>query len=596
MTLKMQDPFNVDENKRWFKKWWPKGVPYNTDFEEKTVNELLDEQVKKYQDEKFIWFLDAWITYKQFQNYVKSFATALANLGIKKGDVVAIYLPNCPQYIVAYFAITRIGAIASGINPTYQPVEVLHQFDITKPKLLIVIDAAYESSIKPIIQESSVELVIYTSLIDLAEIKGVKKAIGKFVKKIPTGKVDYPGAFKFKELLKTEPNVPKVEIDVKNHPATYIMTGGTTGLPKAAVLSHFNVVSNAKQCKLWLGGEKPGIGNIGILPLFHSFAHTVIMNTSLMIGGWIMLFPKTPSHAELCEQIERLPCKEGLIYAGTEILFKKLANLKNLKRRFPGVMGKLILCLSSAGPLHAPVREAFIKNTGGRIVEGYGLSEASPAVSAGNLFGESPTGTIGMPFPGTEWGIWPIDDFSKDPICLGNPDDKNFGIENTGEICITGPQIMLEYLNEPEETSKTILDYKGKMWLLTGDIGFMSEDGTIEIRDRKKQLIKCKGYSVFPKEIEELLMKHPDITEAAVAGLPDEEYGEIIKAWVAIKEDCDCSPQKIKDWAMENIAYYKVPHRVAIIGELPKNLIGKVQRRVLQESDPIWKEKHENDQ
>ncbi|MFX0022035.1 MAG: AMP-binding protein [Candidatus Hermodarchaeota archaeon] len=593
MTLKMQEPFIVDENKCWFKKWWPKGVPYNTNFEEKTINELLDEQVDKFQDEKFIWFLDAWITYKQFQNYVKRFATALANLGIKKGDVVALYLPNCPQYIVAYFAATRIGAIASGINPTYQPVEVLHQFDITEPKLLIVLDSLYESSIKPIIQDSSIELVIYTNLIDLTEIKGVRKAIGKFVKKIPSGKVDYPGALKFKELLKTEPNVPEVDIDVKKHPATYIMTGGTTGLPKAAVLSHFNVVSNAKQCKLWLGGEKPGIGNIGILPLFHSFAHTVIMNTSLIVGGWIMLFPTPPSQAELCEQIERLPCREGLIYAGTEILFKKLAELKNLKRRFPGVMGKLILCISSAGPLHAPVREAFINNTGGRIVEGYGLSEASPAVSAGNLFGESPNGVIGMPFPGTEWGIWPFDDFSKGPICLGDPDDKNFGIENTGEICVTGPQIMLEYLNEPKETSNAIIEFEGKMWLLTGDIGFMNEDGTIEIRDRKKQLIKCKGYSVFPKEIEELLMKHPDITEAAVAGLPDKEYGEIIKAWVAITEDCDCSPQKIKDWAMENMAPYKVPHRVAIIGELPKNLIGKVQRRVLQESDPVWKEKYE---
>ncbi len=596
MTLKMQQPFNVDENKRWFKKWWPKGVPFNTNFEEKTINELLDEQVDKYQEEKFIWFLDAWITYKQFQDYVKSFATALANLGIKKGDVIAINLPNCPQYIVAYYAITRIGAIASGINPTYQPVEVLHQFDITKPKMLIVLDALYESSIKPIIQDSSIELVVYTSLIDLAEIKGVKKAIGKFVKKIPSGKVDYEGALKFKELLKTEPNIPEVNIDVKLDPATYIMTGGTTGLPKAAVLSHFNVISNALQCRLWLGGEKPGIGNIGILPLFHSFAHTVVMNTSLIVGGWIMLFPTPPSQAELCEAITRLPCKEGLIYAGTEILFKRLAELKNIKRRFPGVMGKLILCISSAGPLHEPVREAFVNNTGGRIVEGYGLSEASPAVSAGNLFGESPNGTIGMPFPGTEWGIWPIDDFSKGPICLGNPEDQNFGIKHSGEICVTGPQIMLEYLNEPEETSTTIIEYEGKIWLLTGDIGFMNEDGTIEIRDRKKQLIKCKGYSVFPKEIEELLMKHPDITEAAVAGLPDEEFGEIIKAWVAITEDCDCSPQKIKEWAMENIAHYKVPHRVAVIGEIPKNLIGKVQRRALQESDPIWKEKHKNNQ
>jgi long-chain acyl-CoA synthetase len=596
MELKMQQPYYVDERKRWFKKWWPNGVPLNTDFEEKSVNELLDEQVEKYKDEKFIWFLDAWITYKKFQDYVKSFATALVNLGIKKGDVIGLFLPNCPQYIVAYFAITRLGAIASGINPTYQAVEVLHQLDITRPRMLIVLDALYQSSIKPIIQDSTIEFVIYTNLADLAEIKGVKKAIGKFIKKIPSGKVDYQGAFKFNELLKTKPNVPKVNIDVKKDPATYIMTGGTTGLPKAAVLSHFNVISNAKQCKLWLGGEKPGIGNIGILPLFHSFAHTVVMNTTLIIGGWIMLFPTPPSQAELCEHIERLPCKEGLIYAGTEILFKRLAELKKIKRRFPGVMGKLMLCISSAGPLHAPVRDAFIQNTGGRIVEGYGLSEASPAVSAGNLFGESPVGTIGMPFPGTEWGIWPIDEFSKGPICLGNPDDNNFGIDNSGEICITGPQVMLEYLNEPEETSITIFEYGGKKWLLTGDIGFMNEDGTIEIRDRKKQLIKCKGFSVFPKEIEELLMKHPDITEAAVAGLPDPEYGEIIKAWVSIKEDCDCSPQAIKEWAKNNIASYKVPHNVAIIGELPKNLIGKVQRRLLQEADPLWKEKHEKNQ
>ena len=592
MTLKMQQPFYVDENKRWFKKWWPKGVPLNTNFEEKTINELLDEQVDKYSKENFIWFLDTWITYKKFQHYVKSLAKAFANLGLKKGDVVGLYLPNCPQYIVAYFAITRIGAIASGINPTYQPMEVLHQLDITKPKMLIVLDALYESFIKPIIHESSIESIIYTNLIDLTQIKGVKKAVGKFIKKIPSGKVDFIGALKFKELLKTTPDVPKVDIDVKKHPATYIMTGGTTGLPKAAVLSHFNIVSNAKQCKLWLGGEKPGIGNIGILPLFHSFAHTVVMNTTLAVGGWIMLFPTPPSQAELCEQIERLPCKEGLIYAGTEILFKRLAELKNLKRRFPKVMGKLILCISSAGPLHAPVRDAFIENTGGRIVEGYGLSEASPAVSAGNLFGESPVGSIGMPFPGTEWGIWPIEDFSKGPICQGDPKDKNFGIEYSGEICVTGPQIMLGYLNEPEETSNTILEYADKPWLLTGDIGFINEDGTIEIRDRKKQLIKCKGFSVFPKEIEELLMKHPDITEVAVAGLPDEESGEIVKAWVAIIEDCDCSPQKIKEWAKNNMAHYKVPHTVAIIGELPKNLIGKVQRRLLQEADPIWKEKY----
>jgi long-chain acyl-CoA synthetase len=592
MTLKMQKPFHVNENKRWFKKWWPEGVPFNTAFEEKTINDLLDEQVDKYGKNNFIWFLDAWITYKQFQNYVKSIATALTNLGIKKGDVVAMHLPNCPMYIVSYYAITKIGAISCGINPTYQAVEVLHQLDIIKPKMLIVLDALYESSIKPIIKESTIEIVVFTNLSDLTDMAGVKKVIGKFVKKIPSGKVDYPGAIKYSDLLKTKPDVPKVDIDVKTHPATYIMTGGITGLPKAAVLTHFNVVSNAKQCKLWLGGEKPGIGNIGILPLFHSFAHTAVMNTTLTIGGWVMLFPTPPSQVELCQQIEQLPCKEGLIYAGTEILFKRLAELPNLKRRFPKVMGKLLLCISSAGPLHKHVRDAFINNTGGRIVEGYGLSEAGPAVSAGNLFGESPVGTIGMPFTGTEWGIWPIDDPSIGPICLGNPDDSKFGIEHTGEIVITGPQIMLEYLNNPEETKGSFLKFEGKKWLLTGDIGFMNDDGTIEIRDRKKQLIKCKGFSVFPKEVEKLLIKHPDITEVAVVGIPDDEFGEKIKAWVAIKEDCDCSPQKIKEWAKNNMTHYKVPHNVAIIGEIPKDMIGKVQRRILQESDPVWQEKY----
>jgi len=589
MELDISDPFYVDEGKRWFKKWWPEGVPHHAIFEEKTINELLDEQVKKYAERNFIWFLDTWITYKQFQDYVKSLARSLDNLGIKKGDVVAMHLPNCVQYLIGYYAITRIGAVASGINPTYQPIEILHQLDITKPKMLILLDSLYEKFIKPIIDDSNIKIIVYTNLVDLTNIKGLKKAIGKFVKRIPTGKVDFPGALKFNDLLKTEPKFDDVKIDVKSHPATYIMTGGTTGLPKAAVLTHFNVVSNAQQCKLWLGGEKPSIGNIGILPLFHSFAHTVVMNTTLAIGGWIMLFPTPPSQSELCEVITRLPCEGGLIYAGTEMLFKRLAEIKNLRRRFPGVMGKLALCISSAGPLHRQVRDEFVKNTGGRIVEGYGLSEASPAVSAGNLFGESPIGSIGMPFPGTEWGIWPVDDFSEGPICLGNPEDTKFGIENSGEICITGPQVMYGYLDIPDETTDTLKKYNGKTWLLTGDIGFMNEDGTVEIRDRKKQVIKYKGYSVFPKEVEELLMKHPDITEAAVASLPHDDFGEIVKAWVAIREDCDLSPQSIKEWAKNNMAPYKCPYSISIMGILPKNFIGKVQRRALQEADPMYK-------
>jgi len=589
MPIKKDDRYQVDENKLWFKKWWPENVPKNTTFEEITINEMLDRQVEKYGDQHVMWFLETWMTYNEFQDKVKRLATALHELGIRKGDVVAMHLPNCFQYVIGYYAITRIGAIASGINPTYQPMEILHQLDIIKPKMLIVLDALYEPYIKPIIKKSSIEILTYTNVADLAEGLGFKRTLGKLIGKIPKGKVDYPGAIDFMDLLETEPNVPEVEFDVKKDPVTYIMTGGTTGLPKAAVLTHFNAVSNAHQGILWFGGEKPGIGGVGVLPLFHSFAHTVVMNTTISLGGWLMLFPKPPDTEELLETIRELPAPEGLVYAGAEILFKRLAEFEDIDK-YSDAMAKLKLCVSGAGPLHRPVRDAFVEETGGNIVEGYGLTESTPVVSAGNLFGESPIGVIGMPFPGTEWGIWPTDDWDAGPICMGNPEDKNFGEEHTGELCVHGPQVMLEYLNKPDETADTIKEYKGALWLLTGDIGFMNEDGTVELRDRKKQLIKYKGYSVYPKEVEELLMKNPEISEAAVAGIPHKEFGEAVKAWVELTPGSKLTVEDIKSWAKENMTHYKRPSYVEIISEVPKNLIGKVQRRILQINDPMYKE------
>ena len=591
MPIKEDDKYQVNENKVWFKKWWPEGVPRNTTFEEKTINELFDEQVKKYGNLNAIWFLDTWVSYIELQDYVKSFATALHQLGVRKGDVVALHLPNCIQYIVSYLAITRLGAIASGINPTYKPLEILHQLEIIKPKVLIALDALYKDYIEPIIEKTRVKRLIYTNISDLAHGLGAKRALGKALGKIPKGKVKYVGAHKFMDLLDTRSEVPDIKIDVKKDAATYIMTGGTTGVPKATVLTHFNVVSNVKQVAMWLGGDQPSLGNIGILPLYHSFAHTAVMNTTLAIGGWMMLFPRPPTQEELCQHIQDLPCPEGLVYAGPEVLFQRLAEFKDIKK-YPKVMGKLKLCVSGAGPLHRPVYDAFVKNTGGTLVEGYGLTEASPVISAGNLFGESPIGCIGLPIPGTEWGIWPTEDFNQGPICLGNPDDTNYGEEHTGEICAHGPQIMLEYLDKPNETADTIKEYDGKLWLLTGDIGFMKEDGTIVIRDRKKQLIKVKGYSVYPKEVEELLMKHPEITEAAVAGLPHAETGEIVKAWVALAPGSSLTPEQIIVWAQNNMTHYKRPGLVELIDEVPKDLIGKVQRRFLQTNDPLWKEKY----
>jgi long-chain acyl-CoA synthetase len=584
--------WQVSEDKAWFKKWWPKDTPKNYTFKKISLGEFFERQRKKYANEHMMWFLESWMTYEDAGKLMDSLATALHTLGIKKGDVVAFLMPNSFQYVISFYACAKIGAIATGINPTYKPLEVLHHLKLTNAKVLITLDALYGELARPIIDKTNVEKVIYTNIADLASgIPGWKKVLGKIAGKIPKGKVDFPDAIKFLNLLKTKPKLPKVDFDPTEHPVTYIMTGGTTGIPKATVLTHFNVVSNAIQCVLWVGGEDPGVGVIGALPLFHSFAMTSVMNVAIGLGGWMMLFPRPPPTDEFLKEITHIPAPKGLFYAGAEILFKRIADFPRLDK-FPELMGRLRLCISGAGPLHAPVQKAFQENTRGRIVEGYGLSEASPVVGAGNLFGESPIGVIGMPFTGTDWAIFDVDEFEKGPIADGTPKSK-YGEEFTGELCVCGPQVMKEYLNQPKETTETLKEWKGRIWLLTGDIGFMNEDGTVALRDRKKQLIKVAGHSVFPAEVETMLMSNEAVSEAAVAGLPDPEgkVGEITKAWVALKPEYKgkITEQQLMEWTERNLTKWKCPAIIEFIDEVPKNVLGKVQRRTLQEADPLYK-------
>jgi long-chain acyl-CoA synthetase len=584
--------WQVKEDKAWFKKWWPKETPKNHKFEKISLGEFFDSQRKKHGNERLMWFIESWMTYEETGQAIDSLATALDKLGVKKGDVVALLMPNCFQYVICFYATVKLGAIATGINPTYKPLEVLHQLKMTNSKVLITLDALYGELARPIISRSNIEMVIYTNIADLASgLSGVKKTLGKLIGKIPKGKVDFPSAINFMDLLNTEADLPKVDFDPTEHTATFIMTGGTTGVPKSTILTHFNLVSNAIQCMLWVGGEDVGVGDIGAIPLYHSFAMTAVMNVAIAIGGWMMLFPRPPPTGEFLKEITHIDAPKGLFYAGAEILFKRIADFPNLEK-FPGLMGRLRLCISGAGPLHAPVQKSFQENTQGRIVEGYGLSEASPVVSAGNLFGESPVGTIGMPMTGTDWGIFDTAEFEKGPIATGSSGSK-YGEENTGEICVCGPQVMKGYLNQPEETADTLKKWDGRTWLLTGDIGFMNDDGTIAIRDRKKQLIKVAGHSVFPAEVETMLMSHEAVSEAAVAGLPDPKgkVGEITKAWVALRPEYKgkITGDELIAWTEKNMTKWKCPAMIEIIEEVPKSIMGKVQRRVLQEADPLFK-------
>ncbi|MBN2156832.1 MAG: AMP-binding protein [Candidatus Lokiarchaeota archaeon] len=593
----MEITTNIPEDRPWFHcPFWPKGMPFQLTYDaSKTMYDFLEEAATEVPDWPALFFTvgEGWISYGELKEYVDRFANGLLQLGVKKGDVISIILGNSPQYVISYYAAQKIGAIPTGVNPTYKPAEVLHQLEITKSEYIIVLDALYESMIKPIADKLDlIKGFISTNIADLATgLSGFKIFLGKLLGKIPKGKV--PAAHNFTDLLKASPNSPRAEIDQANDTATLIMTGGTTGVPKAAVLTHRNVYCNALQCQYWLLKQKdpdapadaeqlgPKSGMVGILPLFHSFAHTVVMNIAIASKAWMMLFPRPPLTEEILEAFNKINAPNGLIYAGAEVLFQRIADLENLEPYREG-LAKLKLCVSGAGPLHKPVQDKFEERTGARITEGYGLTESTPVVSAGNFYGEQRSvGTIGMPFPGTDWKIFPSDNFDEGPI-------DGIGEENTGEICVSGPQVMKGYLDRPEQTAETIKEWGGKMWLLTGDIGFMDEFGRCIIRDRKKQLIKMKGYSVYPKEVESLVGHHPDVLEVAAAGIPDPETGEMVKAWVKVKDGSDLTPESLRAWCKENMTHYKVPGEIEFRDEIPKSMVGKVMRRTLQEEDPRY--------
>jgi long-chain acyl-CoA synthetase len=581
-----ENKWYVDDNKPWFNSGlWQEGVPKHPEFPVISLGDWFDQKCEENGKKKAMWFSKTFMNYRILKKHTDSLATSLAKQGIKKGDVVAILIPNSFQFTISYFAIVKLGAIATLINPTYKPLEILNILKQVNAKALICMDAMY-GLIKPIKEKHKFDFVISTNIVDLAAIPPAIKEqmIGDGT--IPSGEV--PGALKFTDVAnkRGEVDIPKVEIDPINDTAVYLMTGGTTGVPKPAIITHYNCVSNAKQTVSWMPNATHPIACVGILPMFHAFGMTIVQNVVMEGGDYNILFPRPPSDLkEVVDTILEVGPEGGVILPGVETLFIGLTRyLKNNPE--PRLKNMFRLCVSGAGPLHRPVKDKFEAISGGKLVEAYGLTECTTVVSAGPFNDKDEPGKIGLPYPGTDWAIFDSEDFSKGPI-------KGFGIENTGEICICGPQVMKGYLNRPEATAETLKEWEGRTWCLTGDIGFMDETGQITIRDRKKQMIKHKGYSIFPKEVEDLIGNHPTVLEVAVAGLPDVETGEIVKAWVQLNDDSigKITPDELISWCKDNITHYKIPKQIEFVEEIPKSMVGKVQRRVLQINDPIWKEK-----
>jgi len=608
----LDDPeFLVDEKKVWFTPpeeggYWPEGVPKQLkDVEEVEVLPLWE------------YFLNAADLYNTWDNdicifvygpyiervklrtlvdYSKRFGTFLyEKLGIRKGDVVAIDLPNSINFVVAYMGCQYIGAIVQGINPTYRSMELLHALTMTNAKVFVMMDMLYIAGPKDVLPKTNVKYVIPSNFVDFltADESTIEKlGIPTARDNIPNETEHYKVYWMDKIINETQSEEIETTIDPWTDPAVYLMTGGTTGLPKVAMLSHANLSANLNMGKDWTK-LKAGMITIGAIPFFHSFGLTCVMNAALGLGMVMLLFPKPPSDDVLCEAINMIDAPEGIIYTGVEMWFKRFTDfvsemgVDEFKKKYD-FWKKLKYATQGAGPLHSYVKDPFEKIFC-PIRSGYGLTETSPMQSIAPFWGPTKSGKLGLPIPGADWAIFPSDNFEEGPICDGTKERGGFGIENTGEICCAGPHIMLGYLGVQKEQEDNLKYWGGKRWLLTGDIGFMDEHGWVEIRDRKKSLIKVSGHSVFPKEVEELLGNHEMVDEVAVAGLPDEMTGEVVKAWVTLKKgfkvDRDITSEQLKAWARDNMAKWKSPKYVEFVRKMPVSMTGKVQRRELQEKD-----------
>ena len=564
----------MDAKALYMKKPWlefyPEGVPEIVDIPSQSVPEIFDDVTEKYGNKTALIFYGRKISYRSLREMVDRFATALAGLGVSKGDTVALYLLNCPQYVIAYFAALKVGAKVTPISPVYTSKEVKHQLEDSEADTIICQDIMYDNVEKTGLTLKNVILTgIAEYLPALKRLLG-KSALGKVYREmhVPTPTfMEEAGLLQFQTLIKDyPPQPPHVELDPEKDIAVLPYTGGTTGLPKAAMLTHYNMSAlRAQVIAFWPLFEEGREVVIAFLPFFHIYGQVVVMLNSLVQGHTMVLFT-TPDVDDILSAIERYQASG---FFGVPTLFEYLKEYEKTER-VNWKRLKLIIC--GADTLHESTITEWERRTGAKIMEGYGMTETT-AVSHSSPFHRPKAGSFGVPIPNVKAGI--VEHEGTEFLPPGE----------IGELILSGPNIMTGYWKREEETREAIIEMDGEKWLRTGDIVSMDEEGYFHFFDRKRDLIKYKGYSVFARHVEEVLYQHPQIKAAGVVGVPDPKVGQLIKAYVVLQSEArgKISEEEIMGYCKQNLAHYKVPKIVEFRGELPKTDVGKVSRRELRE-------------
>lgn len=545
-------------------KTYPKGIDWNTAMRGVALPSLLDATVAAYPKRVATNFLGRELTYREIGNAVDHVAEGLQRLGVGKGVNVGLMLPNTPTFVVFYYAVLKAGGTVVNFNPLYSVEELVHQTRDSRIKLMVSLDLRMLfPKVEALLADGVLPQAIICPFTEL--LPAFKAAAFRLLKRkqLCAWETSQQRAkiIPIDELIDNDGAPTPVEIDPDNDIAVLQYTGGTTGIPKGAMLTHSNLSINVEQLSMWAPALVRGQERMmGILPFFHVFGMTVVMNFSVAIGASMILIPKF----ELESGLKIIRKTKPTLMPGVPTLYTALMNAPNLR---PGDLASLKFCFSGGAPLPLEVKRGFEKVSGCDLVEGYGLSETAPVATANPLAGPHKEGSIGIPMPGTRLSLRSLEDPAKE-VSLGE----------TGEIALSGPQVMKGYWQRPKETADVMV---GNLFR-TGDVGYMDAEGFTFIVDRIKDIIICSGFNVYPRRIEEALYEYPDVEEVTVLGIPDEYRGEAPKAYVKLREGAETTKEDLLHFLGPKLSKIEMPAEIEFRDQLPKTMIGKLSKKELR--------------
>ncbi len=539
---------------------YPKDIAWDQPIAAAPLAELFEEAARRFANRPCLDFLGRRYSYAEVLGLVNRAAKGFAALGVKPGVRVGLCLPNTPTYVISYFAILKAGGTVVNYNPLYVERELEHQIGDSGTEIMVTLDLKQiYPRIEAMLHCTGLKKIVVCRMASI--LPPVKSVLFRVLKRSELASIPQDGRHvDFDALLANDGVFQPVRVDPRRDVAVLQYTGGTTGVPKGAMLTHANLMANAHQVQAWFTGVALGEERmLAVLPFFHVFAMTVVLNMGLAVGAELIMLPRFDT-AQVLKTIAR---RKATLLPGVPTMYKALLSHPDVAR-YP--LRSIRFCISGGAPLPMELKRQFEEVTGCVLVEGYGLSEASPVCACNPLSGVNKEGSIGLPLPGIMMEIRALDD----PDRVLPPGEK-------GQLVLAGPNVMAGYWNKDEESRHTIVGG----WLFTGDVGIMDEDGYVFLLDRLKDLIICGGYNVYPRMIEEAIYQHPDVVAVCVIGIPDEYRGQSPKAFVQLKPGASLTAEQLKDFLRDKISRIEMPKLIEFRAELPKTAVGKLSKKEL---------------